>query len=291
MNIKTGMVVSSLFVFLIGFIIAHVCLNDTSGNGWFNKLRLYIYFPLTMWCLVYYLVCLCYAGYRLSLVWMWLLFALFGAVRITMIIMEMEGALPFVIPVFLKVVYYVVFTAGTIFFLVVEYKVVDDMTAYPPADLEYIVVLGAGLQGRQPSNPLKVRIKRAAEYMEENPDTILIASGGQGPTEIISEAECIKEQLTDVYGIDPDRIIMEQKSTNTIENLKYSLELIGDPEHSVGIVSNGFHEHRAMLIAGQAGYKNVTPVPSTTLLPVGVHYIVREFFGVVSLYLGLQGRV
>lgn len=291
MNIKTGMVVSSLFVFLIGFIIAHVCLSDTSGNGWFNKLRLYIYFPLTMWCLVYYLVCLCYAGYRLSLVWMWLLFALFGAVRITMIIMEMEGALPFVIPVFLKVVYYVVFTAGTIFFLVVEYKVVDDMTAYPPADLEYIVVLGAGLQGRQPSNPLKVRIKRAAEYMEENPDTILIASGGQGPTEIISEAECIKEQLTDVYGIDPDRIIMEQKSTNTIENLKYSLELIGDPEHSVGIVSNGFHEHRAMLIAGQAGYKNVTPVPSTTLLPVGVHYIVREFFGVVSLYLGLQGRV
>ena len=291
MNIKTGMVVSSLFVFLIGFIIAHVCLSDTSGNGWFNKLRLYIYFPLTMWCLVYYLVCLCYAGYRLSLVWMWLLFALFGAVRITMIIMKMEGALPFVIPVFLKVVYYVVFTAGTIFFLVVEYKVVDDMTAYPPADLEYIVVLGAGLQGRQPSNPLKVRIKRAAEYMEENPDTILIASGGQGPTEIISEAECIKEQLTDVYGIDPDRIIMEQKSTNTIENLKYSLELIGDPEHSVGIVSNGFHEHRAMLIAGQAGYKNVTPVPSTTLLPVGVHYIVREFFGVVSLYLGLQGRV
>ena len=291
MNIKTGMVVSSLFVFLIGFIIAHVCLNDTSGNGWFNKLRLYIYFPLTMWCLVYYLVCLCYAGYRLSLVWMWLLFALFGAVRITMIIMEMEGALPFVIPVFLEVVYYVVFTAGMIFFLVVEYKVVDDMTAYPPADLEYIVVLGAGLQGRQPSNPLKVRIKRAAEYMEENPDTILIASGGQGPTEIISEAECIKEQLTDVYGIDPDRIIMEQKSTNTIENLKYSLELIGDPEHSVGIVSNGFHEHRAMLIAGQAGYKNVTPVPATTLLPVGVHYIVREFFGVVSLYLGLQGRV
>ena len=291
MNIKNGMVLSSLFVFLIGFIIAHVCLSDTSGNGWFNKLRIYIYFPLTMWCLVYYLVCICYSGYRLSLVWMWLLFALFGGVRITMIMLEMEGVLPFTIPVLLKVIYYIVFTVGMVFFLVVEYKVVDAMTAYPPGNLEYIVVLGAGLRGRQPSNPLKVRIIRAAEYMEENPDTVLIASGGQGRTEIISEAECIKEQLTEVYGIDSDRIIMEQKSTNTIENLKYSLEIIGDPEQSVGIVSNGFHEYRAMLIAKQAGYKNVTPVPSTTLLPVGVHYIVREFFGVVSLYLGLQGGV
>ena len=291
MNIKTWMVVSSLFVFLIGFIIAHVCLSDTSGNGWFNKLRIYIYFPLTMWCLVYYFVCLCYAGYRLSLVWMWLLFALFGALRIAMIILEMEGVLPFSIPIAVKILYYIIFTVGTIFFLTVEYKVVDAMTAYPPSNLEYIVVLGAGLRGRQTSNPLKVRIVRAAEYMEENPDTILIASGGQGSTEIISEAECIKEQLTDVYGIDPERIIMEQKSTNTIENLKYSLEIIGDPEQSVGIVSNGFHEYRAMLIAEQAGYKNVTPVPSTTLLPVGVHYIVREFFGVVSLYLGLLGSV
>ena len=98
MNIKTGMVVSSLFVFLIGFIIAHVCLSDTSGNGWFNKLRIYIYFPLTMWCLVYYFVCLCYAGYRLSLVWMWLLFALFGAVRIVMIILNQKWKGCFLLP-------------------------------------------------------------------------------------------------------------------------------------------------------------------------------------------------
>jgi uncharacterized SAM-binding protein YcdF (DUF218 family) len=60
------------------------------------------------------------------------------------------------------------------------------------------------------------------------------------------------------------------------------MDIIGDPAASVGIITNSFHEYRAMQIALKAGYENVNKVPATTLLPVGIHYMVREFFGVVE---------
>ena len=80
------------------------------------------------------------------------------------------------------------------------------------------------------------------------------------------------------------RIILEDKSTDTEENLKNSLVIIGDEDAYVGIISNGFHEYRAMSIARNVGYNNVHSVPAVTLFPVGIHYTVREFFGMVEFY-------
>nr|WP_243108315.1 YdcF family protein [Butyrivibrio sp. X503] len=159
------------------------------------------------------------------------------------------------------------------------------MSAVPDKDLDYIILLGAGLNGTEPSNPYRVRIKRAGEYLSENEETIVIASGGQGEYEQISEAECAKRVLVRDYGIDESRIFLEEKSTDTHENLKFSLEIIGDPTARVGIVTNSFHEHRALAIAKKVGFENADPVPATTLLPVGIHYVVREFFGMVEFYL------
>ena len=115
------------------------------------------------------------------------------------------------------------------------------MNAEPEPKLEYVIVLGAGLNGSTPSNTLKKRIEEGYIYMSENPDTILIASGGQGFKESISEAECIKRELVKM-GISEDRIILEDRSTSTIENLKYSLMILGDPDAEVGIITNSFHE-------------------------------------------------
>ena len=170
-------------------------------------------------------------------------------------------------------------------FLAVEGLVVRTMTAESMPGLDYIVVLGAGVIGEKPSNPLRMRIQKAAEYLQENPDTIVIASGGQGSDEQISEAECIRRQLTEVYQIPEERILLEERSTSTEENLRYSLQIIGKTDTATGIITNGYHEYRAMLIAKQEGYRDVHPVPAITLLPVGIHYTVREFFGVIHFWI------
>ena len=90
--------------------------------------------------------------------------------------------------------------------------------------------------------------------MKNNKKTIAIASGGQGAGEDISEAESIKRGLLK-QGIDESRILLEDKSTDTVENIKYSKKLI--PKHlDTGlVVTNDFHLYRAKSIARDQGLK------------------------------------
>ncbi|MBR5419564.1 MAG: YdcF family protein [Lachnospiraceae bacterium] len=280
--IKTIMTVVSLLIVLLGLGLAYLLLRKIKKKGFFHRFRICVYLPLALWSGVYFIVCVIYAGLFLSWIWLWPLAAIFCTARVFMLRAELAGTARFRIPRPLRVIYYSIFTVGLLFFLFVEGRIVDAMTSEPPEDLDYVIVLGAGLIGTEPKNPLRVRIERGAEYMKENPRTILVASGGQGADEEISEAEAIRRRLTGMYGIDEGRILMEDRSRDTEENLQNSLRIIGDPEASVGIITNSFHEYRAMLLAKHAGFKNTCTVPATTLLPVGVHYMVREFFGVVE---------
>ena len=132
-----------------------------------------------------------------------------------------------------------------------------------------------------PTRPLRYRIQTAYDYMMENPDTILIASGGKGWDEQISEAECIRNVLVEM-GLDENRILLEDKSKDTEENIRNSYELIIDKESQVGVVTNSFHIWRAVEIAKSQGHENVSGVPAKTLMPVGIHYVVREFFGFIK---------
>lgn len=280
--IKTFIVAVSILIILGGIIGAHLLLRNAKGKNLFLKIPVYIYVPVAVWSVIYFFVCLGYAGAWLSWIWVWPLLAAFCLIRILMLTAELKGKSRIGFPIWLRIVYRAVFITVLAFFIFVESKVVGSMTAVPVQELDYVIVLGAGLIGKEPTNPLRVRIEKAAEYMSDNQDTILIASGGKGPHEEISEAECIRDRLVRLYGIDEERIILEDRSKSTEENLINSLQIIGDPDASVGIITNSFHEYRAMLIADHIGYRNAGPVPATTLLPVGLHYVVREFFGVVQ---------
>ena len=250
------------------------------------KAILYIYFVLGVWSVLYFFTCLAYGGgFMLSWVWLWLLIAAFSFVRVKMLKRRIDGREKRKIPGAVVVIYRALFAAFLIFFVITEVKIIGAMRAKPKENLDYIIVLGAGLHRTEPSNPYRARIERAAEYLGENERTMVVASGGQGKFEEISEAECARRKLVDVYGIDENRIILEEKSTDTEENLRYSLEYIKDPTASVGIVTNGFHELRALSIAKREGYENVSSVPARTLFPVGIHYVVREFFGMTEFYM------
>ena len=117
-----------------------------------------------------------------------------------------------------------------------------------------VIVLGCKVYGTKPSRYLKNRCKKAAEYLEKNPDAVAVLSGGQGYDEDISEAQCMENVLTDL-GIDKSRLFKEEKSTSTSENIVFSKAVIEENgfSKSVLIVTNEFHEYRAKLICDKNG--------------------------------------
>ncbi len=170
------------------------------------------------------------------------------------------------------------------FFIIVEGVILKAAFTAPPKNLDYIIVLGAKVNGTQPSGALRNRIDVASEYLRENPETLVIASGGQGPDEGISEAECIYRGLSE-RGVDESRILMEDKSTSTLENLTFSLELLGDDTPSIGIVTNNFHVYRSMKIAGTFEDYEFFAVPVATSAFSFPHYMLREFCATVVGFL------
>lgn len=181
----------------------------------------------------------------------------------------------------------ILFALALAFFLAVEGVILAAGVAQPPQGLDCIVVLGAKVNGTQPSGALRYRILRAAEYLGDNPETIAVLSGGQGADEGVSEAQCMYENLV-ALGVDPARLAMEDRSTDTAENLRFSRALIPEGA-SVGLVTNNFHIFRSLALARKQGWADVHGVPvSTTLLSLP-HYLMREFVGVV--YETLRGNL
>ena len=117
-----------------------------------------------------------------------------------------------------------------------------------------VIVLGCKVYGSTPSRYLRNRCKKAAEYLEKNPDAVAVLSGGQGYDEDISEAQCMENVLTGL-GIDKSRLFKEEKSTSTAENIAFSKTVIEENglSESVLIVTNEFHEYRAKLICDKNG--------------------------------------
>ena len=143
------------------------------------------------------------------------------------------------------------------------------------------MVLGAQVKGDVPSRALKKRLVKAYEYAEENPITILILSGGQGFGENITEAQCMADFLLE-KGLPRERILLEEKSTNTMENLKFSNELSGCADKKTGIISNDFHVYRALKLAEKLGYDNPEGIAAPSDAVMQVHYVVREVFALVK---------
>ena len=140
------------------------------------------------------------------------------------------------------------------------------------------------MKSNGPSKALQYRLDEAIVYLEENPDTKAIVSGGQGKDEYISEAQGMYDYLV-AKGIDPDRIIQEEQSENTFQNLTYSAEFLDKEHNSVGIVSNNFHIFRAVKIARKAGYQEVYGIAAKGEPFLQLNNMMREFLGVLKDFL------
>ena len=149
----------------------------------------------------------------------------------------------------------------------------------PDAQCDYILVLGAKVNGTDPSLTLRERIDAAGDYLKAHPETVAVLSGGQGGDEGISEAQCMYNELT-AMGIEPERLWMEDRSTSTQENLRFSLALIEEKNGSrpqvIGLVSSEFHLYRAGLYAADCGVTAAGIPAHTSWLTLRLNYYLRE---------------
>lgn len=148
-------------------------------------------------------------------------------------------------------------------------------------DSDYVILLGAGVKGTEPSQILRDRIDQSYIYLTNNPDAICIATGGKGDGENISEAQCIYNHLT-AMGIDGSRIWLEDQATSTIENFRYSIALIaektGSVPETVTVLSNEFHLYRASRMAADCGLEADFIAAPTSHVLIRISYTIREVF-------------
>lgn len=187
----------------------------------------------------------------------------------------------FRLPKWIRKTFYTCITIGFVIFIMVETLIISGFFAKAPADLDYLVVLGAQLKPGGPSYVLQMRLDEAYEYLIDNENTLVIVSGGQGSDEPDTEAQGMYEYLVG-RGISPERIIKEDQSTDTSENIRFSMQYLDAENNSVGIVSNNFHIFRATHLAEAAGYAEVYGLPARSHMGYLPNNMFREFFGILK---------
>ncbi len=154
--------------------------------------------------------------------------------------------------------------------------------ATPDPNLDYIIVLGAQMKDDGPSTVYKYRLDAAYNYLYDNKNTIVIVTGGKGKNEPISEGEGGKAYLESL-GVKSDRIIVENRSMTTAENITNALvkTRIGS-KSKIGIVTNNFHVYRGVQIAKKKTSAKVCGIPGGTTPLFLPNNMTREVFGIVK---------
>lgn len=145
-----------------------------------------------------------------------------------------------------------------------------------------VLVLGYQLEDNEMTKTLEYRLDKAYDYARNNPDSQLILCGGITRKNVVSEATVMKEYLLS-KGMDENRLICEDQSTDTIENIQNSLNYI-DSQSKILVLSSNYHVYRAKLICEKAGL-DVHILGSKAPLLLIPHQCLFEKIGIIRLFL------
>ena len=201
------------------------------------------------------------------------------------------------VPGLIKAILGLAILACVVNFGMFAYKAITRSSAKPDYDAKWVIVLGAKVNGTSPSVEFQARLEKtvafistadlnkAASGADQSQYARIITTGGQGQDEGAAEGDVAARVLTSL-GIGQDRIIVENKSSTTQENLRFAKELItaqgGTVYDPVLVVTSGFHLYRAERLAWAEGYENVSGLGSTGLAVLVPHYYVREYAAYVK---------
>ena len=239
----------------------------------------FLFLVIGLFSIGYTIAIISYTGMNTSFLWFWFLAAI-GSL-IIYFILRFITVHKLEIPKYLKYGVSIISLFGMAVFLLVEGVIIYFGSKQPDPGADYVIVLGAQVKGTALSKALKNRLDTAYDYLIDNKNTKIIVSGGQGYGEDITEAKAMKEYLISKE-INAARILMEDKSTNTHENLLYSKELLPKGCQGIVIVTNRFHVFRAVSIAKKLGLENVKCLGAPTRDILVLNYYIREFFAIVK---------
>ena len=184
-------------------------------------------------------------------------------------------------------------------FLIMVYVISKNGKKQLSTNADVLIILGAHVNGTKPSKALMSRILMAYNYLKENPHTKAVLTGGQGWGEDITEAFCMKRELLGL-GIEEERLFEEDRSTTTVENIRFAKTIIekeicslqSDDEDfinqaSIVVVTNDFHALRGSWIAKKEGFHNVQSIGASSSTIMKLHYYTRETLSWMKLFLVL----
>ena len=249
--------------------------------------RLFLIFGIV--CILYYIGMGLAVRFGQSMLWVWLVLGIVCIARFFLARSYVLAGIPFPISPILRRWIHIVIAVGLVCFFAMECFIVSGAFRKPPKDLDAIIVLGALVTEEGPSGALQQRIAAADAYIGENPDVIVVASGGQGENEPMSEAACIASYLDMLR--EPKELIIEDQSMDTEQNIRNSLALLDEDVKTVGIVTSDFHIFRSLAIARKMGGGEYTfyGVPARSTVYGFVHYAMREVPAVMAE--ALQGNL
>ena len=174
---------------------------------------------------------------------------------------------------------------GVVSFVCIEVLIFQYIKSNDNVNVKYAVVLGAGIDGEEPSLTLRRRLDSSIKFLNENPEAKLIASGGFGVGLRISEAEVMKRYLIE-QGINEGRILKEEKSKTSDENLKYTRALLRELDdeqlQDILVITSDYHMFRAKFIASRY-FSQVYGIASDTPITIMINYSIREYLAVLKL--------
>lgn len=234
-------------------------------------------------CLAYYGVIVIYTGIGTASAFIWLLAGGFFAASAAVV--RIYQKYPDRMPMWIPVSFVTLCASGSLVVLTVLILIFGRIPATAEPDLDYVIVLGASVKPEGVSRTLKLRLDKAAEYAKQNPSAVLILSGGQGADEPCTEAAAMMRYLED-KGVPPERMILEEQSQSTTENIAYSrifLEEHAENENpDVGILTSNFHLLRARLIAEKQGMENIRGIAAESDRILFVHFCFRDSLAILK---------
>lgn len=246
-----------------------------------GKLRLFtnVLMIIGILCLLYFFMYAMFVDLTNIFTYFWLILGLmFILIKPTLKYMEMKQIL---IPAGIKWTGGILIATLVLVFIVTECVIIGYGSKEPQPNADYVLVLGAQVKGTRLTYALQTRLDKAYEYAMDNPKSMVIVSGGQGPGEDVTEAYAMAEYLK-AKGLDGSRIILEEQSTSTYENIEYSKAYIDSMDSSIVLVTNHFHVYRGVGVAKKQGLTNVEGLGAPTKWYTIPNQYVREAFAVIK---------
>ena len=183
-------------------------------------------------------------------------------------------------------------SVAAVFSIVSLIFILNPKTIKNDESCDYLILLGGGIDknGNLPK-PVLNRVETAASYLQNHRETICVVTGGTLKWLPVAEAPQLKKELVQ-RGISPERILVEDKALDTIQNFQFSCDLLSEftgktkreiLDSRIIVVTNNFHLRRAQRLAKRMGFSDIYGLGSGCAPFRVLHNYLREILAYLKL--------